>query len=982
VLRLVELEAAISGEVRSDDAVLAAWSGERLSAWQQRLEGADVVISSPELGRVREVGAVELEITPGGASRLDLSPTMHGDAGDSIRRARRVEVPLERDPAPGRSVHLRIDVAEAIGGNIADTVHDPQLVQLDITVREPMPGGFRLHAVRLLRRDVVAVPFAARRAVAEIDGRLHPSWWVRGGGAVEMEVNLPAGEPSLRWFQGMKGSGALPRVEVITSGRSLALGGGSEREDERSWRLQRASLANHAGERVRIRLSNAGSGIALFGDPRVVARAEPPRPSDVLVYLIDTLRADHVGAFGASYPGITPNLDRLIEAGVGFEMALAHSPWTKPSIATLMTGLLPTTHRVGSGALSDRLPATVPVVQERFQQAGWRTGAFAANPLGSTLSGLERGFGTALAPRFWRRRPALGRNPSGAQIRKEVLRWLDEEPDRPFFAYVHVMEAHPSGRAHHGRGRPEGYTAYGASVRAADADLGALLEALAERGRDDLLVIVLSDHGDSRGVHGWRFKGHGTSLFQDQIHVPLVFWHGHGTPGVVRQPAGLAEAGGRAARHRVRTDPVPACSHRGHTACPGGSRPPKGAPDRQQRAALLRPAERPGRDRLSPTRRGCRATDRTRPADRWPHRTARPLPRATRCRDGGEDRCRRAAAAPSPRIYPMSAKVGWVLALLYIASAAPVTAELLLLDDGRWQVHGVVEASAPRIQVQVDGTAAGEFAALRFRYRGDEVLVLRGDGEIEPRLPGGAPGATASLGHYWDCERGLVGPLRFVSLELPARSKKNGKLDLRGELSNLDSLVSEKLRIRIRPPKPERLRLEFRYRLRTTRALCIDRERRETQEEFRVVELAARYLGPDSHTNDLTRYVRNRKLDCDIFDCDIDKVTFCAPLVNETGYVIEKPRRLDSRKMSLFHTSDMPTRSPTLELEIRKPRAHDIKPQGFVDESVDPQARNVAFWADWVEVKGRYREGRKVGKFRFALEALPPREPGCDRVQD
>jgi hypothetical protein len=329
----------------------------------------------------------------------------------------------------------------------------------------------------------------------------------------------------------------------------------------------------------------------------------------------------------------------------------------------------------------------------------------------------------------------------------------------------------------------------------------------------------------------------------------------------------------------------------------------------------------------------------------------------------------------------MMSKAGSVL-VLCCAFASPLAAQVSLLDDGPWEIHGLTEAGAPEIQVQVDGAPAGAFAALRFRFLGDEVLVLRGSGRIEPMLPGGVPGATASLGRYWDCEQGLVGPLRFVAVELPDRSKKNGTLDLRGELSNLDSLVSEKLRLRIRPPQPDRLRLEFRYRLRTTRALCIDRERRATEEEFRVVELAARYLGPDVHTNDLTRYVRNRKLDCDIFDCDVDRVSFCAPLVNETGYVIEKTRRLDSRTMALFHTSDAPTPSATLELELRKPHAHDIKPQGFVDESLDPLERNVAFWADWVEVKGRYGEDRKLGTFRFALEALPPREPGCDRVQD
>ncbi len=324
----------------------------------------------------------------------------------------------------------------------------------------------------------------------------------------------------------------------------------------------------------------------------------------------------------------------------------------------------------------------------------------------------------------------------------------------------------------------------------------------------------------------------------------------------------------------------------------------------------------------------------------------------------------------------------WKELLLCCALASPAAAQDTLLDDGRWRVSGLADAGAPQVQVQVDGVPAGAFAALRFEFEGDEVLVLGGDGSVAPRLPGGVPGATASLGSYWDCEAGLVGPLRFVSLELPARSKKNGKLDLRGQLSNLDSLVSEKLRIRIRPPRPDRLRLEFRYQLRTTRQLCIDRDRRDTDEEFHVVELSARYLGPDTHTNDLVRYVKNLELDCDFFGCDLDKISFCAPIVNQTGYVIDKPRRLKTRRLSLFHTSETPTASPTLELEIRKPHAHHIKPQGFVTESFDPEARNVSFWADWVEVDGRYGDDRKLGSFRFDLEALPPRDPGCDRFQD
>jgi hypothetical protein len=323
-----------------------------------------------------------------------------------------------------------------------------------------------------------------------------------------------------------------------------------------------------------------------------------------------------------------------------------------------------------------------------------------------------------------------------------------------------------------------------------------------------------------------------------------------------------------------------------------------------------------------------------------------------------------------------------LLLLLGCALATPAAAQITLVDDGRWHITGETDAGAPQIAVSVDKVPAGEFSELRFAYLGDEVLVLRGNGTIDPRLPGGAPGATAVLGRYWDCEAGLVGPLRFVSLELPARSKKNGRLDLRGQLSNGDSLESEKLKLRIQAPKPDRFRVELRYRLRTTRELCIDREKRDTDEEFRVVELAASFLGPGVHTNDLTRYVKNTRLECEFLDCDVEKISFCAPLVNETGYVIDDPKRLDDRHMALFHTSNAPAPTPTLELELRSPPAGKLKPQGFVTASSDPAERNVSFWADWVEVDGRYGAGRKLASFRFALEAEAPRTPGCDRVQD
>ena len=264
------------------------------------------------------------------------------------------------------------------------------------------------------------------------------------------------------------------------------------------------------------------------------------------------------------------------------------------------------------------------------------------------------------------------------------------------------------------------------------------------------------------------------------------------------------------------------------------------------------------------------------------------------------------------------------------------------------------------------------------------MLCLLADGTIEPSLPPpGVPGATAVLGRYFECGGGLTSPLRFVSLELPEKAKGGGRLELTGTLSNFDSLVSEKLKLALPPPKPDRVRVELQYKLRATRDLCVDPERHDTQEEFRIVELHSRYLSPAAHLSDLTRYVKAIDFDCDAFgDCDFDRRSFCAPLENVTGYVIDSPNTLRDREIGFFHTSNAPNPTPTLTIEMHRPHPGAVKPQGFVTQSADPEAMNVSFWADWADVKREHAQGKTVGSFRFALEANEPRDPSCDRRQD
>mgnify|MGYP001307795094 CR=1 FL=1 len=306
---------------------------------------------------------------------------------------------------------------------------------------------------------------------------------------------------------------------------------------------------------------------ALAGPRLLRARAGAPastEPPSVIVVLVDTLRADFLGTYGFDGP-ISPQIDRLASESVQFERAFAQAPWTKPSIASLFTSLAPDTHRVlshdgkyadGDRASTEALPQEASTLAEGFQQAGYATAAFVANPWLLREHGFAQGFdlfdqrqGAALPPR--------------ASVMLEAARkWIAARPKgQPFFAYVHLMDVHgpydapeadyDAVRESPGLGpsrelddatlaqiRPYLRRArwvdgpgvrdvrtwrarYAAGVHALDRQLGAFLADLAKSGvLDRTLVVVTSDHGEELADNGgWD---HGFRLYEHQIHVPLI----------------------------------------------------------------------------------------------------------------------------------------------------------------------------------------------------------------------------------------------------------------------------------------------------------------------------------------------------------------------------------------------------------------------------------------------------------------------------
>jgi len=297
---------------------------------------------------------------------------------------------------------------------------------------------------------------------------------------------------------------------------------------------------------------------------------------NVLVVVVDALRADHLSTYGYSRP-TSPYLSQLAAEGTLFENAIAPSSWTLPVHASVLTGLDPRAHHVDSDGSA--LEWHVPVLSEEFASRGYRTAAFSGNTF---LFCRKRGFGrgfihfedefqtwdSSFAQTFYGdlikhllfrlqwKRDLFGRR-RAADINRHALRWMDSD-HRPFFIFLNYLDVHDpyrppepylhrySAMKHPGSRASEHWEwfehltpeqrqgaldAYDGGINYVDDQLHELMRQLKQRGLDrNTLVVITSDHGESFGEHG--LMTHGSALYRELIHVPLILWR----PGAV--PAG------------------------------------------------------------------------------------------------------------------------------------------------------------------------------------------------------------------------------------------------------------------------------------------------------------------------------------------------------------------------------------------------------------------------------------------------------------
>lgn len=250
-------------------------------------------------------------------------------------------------------------------------------------------------------------------------------------------------------------------------------------------------------------------------------------PTDVILVTIDTLRADRVGAYG-SKSGATPTLDALARRGVVVEDAVVHAPQTRPSHASLFTGLLPFQHGLRDNG-SPPLGKDIPTLASAMKSAGYATAAFIAAYPVSRSSGLDRGFDLFDDPFGGDADFLAGSGERNERPAREVvdaaLAWLARPSTRPRFVWVHLFEPHYPYEPPPPFDQRYAKSPYDGEVATADAEVKRLFDrhpASASR-----LLVVTSDHGEGLGDHGE--DEHHLFVYDSTIKVPLIF-EGVGLP--------------------------------------------------------------------------------------------------------------------------------------------------------------------------------------------------------------------------------------------------------------------------------------------------------------------------------------------------------------------------------------------------------------------------------------------------------------------
>ena len=344
------------------------------------------------------------------------------------------------------------------------------------------------------------------------------------------------------------------------------------------WQPVAVDLSAFGGRQADLALSATGEpgGLGFWGAPVIRSRAQPSdeSPQGVIVILGDTLRSDHLDAWGYGRE-TAPVITSLAANGARAEDCISQATWTKVSVPSIFTSRYPLSH--GVRTMTDRLPASAHTLAEVFRDAGYATLGLSSISFTGRMTNLHQGY-----EEFHESASLSTSNSKTARTYVDrLLDWIDRHRDTPFFVFLHVADPHspylayppydtmwgepgdseeylkqqdatrehiesPLMRSFGMPARqeiaaagldPEQYVdyeldAYDGSIRAMDLEIQRLIERLRELGLDDrTLIAFVSDHGTEFLDHDRHFHGH--SVYGELNRVPMVLWGPNVAPGTV-----------------------------------------------------------------------------------------------------------------------------------------------------------------------------------------------------------------------------------------------------------------------------------------------------------------------------------------------------------------------------------------------------------------------------------------------------------------
>lgn len=292
---------------------------------------------------------------------------------------------------------------------------------------------------------------------------------------------------------------------------------------------------------IALSINAAGVGLKYFN---------PNTGPNIILLLMDTLRADHLGCYGYTRP-TSPHIDEFGKGSLLFERALSNSPWTKPSMGSLFTSKYPSSHLAFNW--SDDLNDVNLTLAELLKNLNYFTVAFQTNPILSKNHNFNQGF------MLFEDIP----HENAELVVSQFSHWLEKyKSGRPFFAYLHFMDPHlpyeapaeflkpfesrPLESEFTGQEHPtlirkatgQGITdddkqhltnLYDAEIRYLDSNFEKIISALEKKGlKDNTVIILTSDHGEELWDHG-SFE-HGHTLYREVLHVPLIIGYSKSIP--------------------------------------------------------------------------------------------------------------------------------------------------------------------------------------------------------------------------------------------------------------------------------------------------------------------------------------------------------------------------------------------------------------------------------------------------------------------